>query len=74
MTGNRYRRLHASAPGTLQLSYAVTVDLMHCRSYPASLEELPIGGLPPQAMGYLYPSRYCQSDRLLKLALMASAR
>ena len=66
-TGNRYLRLHA-APGTLQLSYAVTVDLKHRRSDPAQLEEVPIDRLPPEVMGYLYPSRYCQSDRLLKLA------
>ena len=67
VTGNRYLRVHA-APGTLQLSYAVTVDLMHRRSDPAQLEELPIGHLPPEVLVHLYPSRYCQSDRLLKLA------
>ena len=66
-TGNRYLRLHA-APGTLALSYAVTVDLMHRRSDPALLEEVPIDRLPPEVLGYLYPSRYCQSDRLLTLA------
>ena len=66
-TGNRYLRVHA-APGTLQLSYAVTVDLMHRRSDPAQLDEVPIDQLPPEVLGYLYPSRYCQSDRLLTLA------
>jgi len=66
-TGNRYLRLHA-APGPLQLTYAVTVDLMHRRSDPAQLEQVPIDQLPPQVLGYLYPSRYCQSDRLLTLA------
>ena len=66
-TGNRYLRLHAT-PGTLQLTYAVTVDLMHRRSDPAQLEEVPIDRLPPEVLGYLYPSRYCQSDRLLTLA------
>jgi hypothetical protein len=24
--------------------------------------------MPPEVMGYIYPSRYCQSDRLIKLA------
>lgn len=66
-TGNRYLRVHA-APGTLALSYSVTVDLMHRRSDPAQLEETPIDRLPPEVLGYLYPSRYCQSDRLLTLA------
>lgn len=66
-TGNRYLRVHA-APGTLALSYAVTVDLTHRRSDPAQLGEVPVGSLPPEVLGYLYPSRYCQSDRLLTLA------
>jgi transglutaminase-like putative cysteine protease len=66
-TGNRYLRVH-TAPGTLALSYAVTVDLMHRRSDPAQLNEVPVGCLPPDVLGYLYPSRYCQSDRLLRLA------
>jgi transglutaminase-like putative cysteine protease len=69
-TGNRYLRVHA-APGPLALSYAVTVDLMHRRSDPAQLEEVPIDRLPPEVLGYLYPSRYCQSDRLLTLAASA---
>ncbi|HYN58088.1 MAG TPA: transglutaminase family protein [Rubrivivax sp.] len=66
-TGNRYLRVHAT-PGTLALSYGVTVDLLHRRSDPAQLEEVPIGRLPPEVLVYLYPSRYCQSDRLLTMA------
>ena len=66
-TGNRYLRVHAT-PGTLALSYGVTVDLLHRRSDPAQLEELPIGRLPPEVLVYLYPSRYCQSDRMLTMA------
>lgn len=66
-TGNRYMRVRAG-PGKLELSYVVRVDLMHHRSDPARLDEVPIGRLPPQVLGYLYPSRYCQSDRLVKLA------
>lgn len=67
VTGNRYLRLRA-LPGILEVSYAVVVDLMHHRGDPAQLEEVPICRLPPEVMGYIYPSRYCQSDRLMKLA------
>jgi hypothetical protein len=67
VTGNRYMRLRA-LPGVLALSYAVVVDLMHHRGDPAQLEEVPICHLPPEVMGYIYPSRYCQSDRLTTLA------
>jgi len=35
---------------------------------PATLVEVPVRCLPLEVMPYLYPSRYCESDRLLKLA------
>lgn len=66
-TGNRYMRLRAG-PGPLKVSYAATVDLSHHRADPAQLAEVPISQLPPEVIGYIYPSRYCQSDRLLKVA------
>lgn len=67
MTGNRCMRVHAE-PGALKLTYAVTVDLIHHRADPLQLEEVPVQRLPPEVMGYIYPSRYCESDRLLKFA------
>ncbi len=66
-TGNRYMRLHA-LPGELTLSYAATVDITHHMADPAQLAEVPVSQLPPEVLGYIYPSRYCQSDRLLRLA------
>jgi len=66
-SGNRYLRLRAEM-GVLKVSYAVTVDLSHHSADPAQLGELPINRLPHAVMGYVYPSRYCQSDRLLNLA------
>jgi transglutaminase-like putative cysteine protease len=68
VTGNRYLRLRA-APGELKLSYATTVDLMHHRAEPEQLAEVPVHHLPPAVLGYIYPSRYCQSDRLVKFAI-----
>jgi transglutaminase-like putative cysteine protease len=66
-SGNRYLRLRAQG-GPLQLRYAATVDITHHRADPASIAEVPVHLLPPQTMGYIYPSRYCESDRLLRLA------
>jgi transglutaminase-like putative cysteine protease len=68
VTGNRTLRLHA-APGDLRLSYTATVDLAHHRADPAQIAEVPVSRLPPEVIGYIYPSRYCQSDRLVKLAI-----
>ncbi|MET0517305.1 MAG: transglutaminase family protein, partial [Burkholderiaceae bacterium] len=67
LTGNRYLRLRAE-PGPLRLAYRATVDIRHHSADPADIAEVPVRHLPPQVMAYVYPSRYCQSDRLLKLA------
>lgn len=66
-TGNRCMRLHA-LPGELALSYTATVDLTHHFADPKTILEVPVSELPPDVIGYLFPSRYCQSDRLLRLA------
>lgn len=66
-TDSRFMTLRAE-PGELKVSYAATVDLMHYFAEPRQLNEVPIHCLPPQVMSYIYPSRYCQSDRLLNLA------
>ncbi len=70
VSGNRYLRLRAQ-PGTLQVSYAATVDLHHHRIDPSLVPEVPVQRLPPEVIGYLYPSRYCQSDRLGQFAIKA---
>lgn len=67
VTGNRYMQLHA-APGTLNLSYNATIDLTHHFADPSKIAEVAVQNLPPEVIGYIYPSRYCQSDRLIKLA------
>ena len=67
VTGNRYMRLRA-LPGPLKLSYAATVDLTHHCAEATLLAEVPVSRLPLEVISYIYPSRYCQSDRLYKLA------
>lgn len=66
-TGNRHLRLQA-LPGDLEIRYDATVQLQHCQDEPAHLPEVPIHLLPLDVLRYIYPSRYCQSDRLIKLA------
>ncbi len=68
VTGNRYARLHA-APGPLSIHYRATIELNHYMVDPQSVGEVPVARLPVSALHYLYPSRYCQSDRLSKLAI-----
>lgn len=66
-TLNRYLRLSAM-PGPLRVAYGATIDLLHHVEQPANIAEVPVAQLPTAVLGYLYPSRYCQSDRLLRLA------
>ncbi|MFP5271230.1 transglutaminase-like domain-containing protein [Coleofasciculus sp.] len=64
---NRYLRINAS-PGDLQISYQATVDLSYQDEDPSSIAEIPPAKLPLENLHYLYPSRYCESDRLMRLA------
>jgi len=66
-THNRYLRLSAQ-PGPLRVAYSATVDLLHHIEQPGTIAEVPVARLPTSVLGYIYPSRYCQSDRLLRLA------
>lgn len=67
-TANRYVRIHA-IPGPLHVRYQATVDLRHRMAAPETIAETPVAQLPASVLRYLYPSRYCQSDRLTKLAI-----
>lgn len=67
-SGNRYLRIGAGA-GPLKVQYTTTVALNHYMTAPAQLMEVPIARLPGSVLHYIYPSRYCQSDRLHKLAM-----
>jgi transglutaminase-like putative cysteine protease len=64
---NRHLRVHAE-PGAFQLRYEAIVDLVHHFALPADVREVPIAELPAAVLQYIYPSRYCQSDRLLDVA------
>jgi transglutaminase-like putative cysteine protease len=64
--GNRYVRLRADV-GYLEVRYDAVVDIRHHISSPESVMEVPIAELPFDVLKYIYPSRYCQSDRLQQL-------
>ena len=65
--GNRYLRLRAG-PGPLAVRYGATVDIDHFRQSPALLQEVAIADIPPQVLPFIYPSRYCEADRLRRFA------
>ena len=65
--GSRYMRMQAQ-PGPLTVRYDATVDITHHFEPPARIEEVPIARLSPEVLPFIYPSRYCQSDRLRRYA------
>ncbi len=64
---NRFVRLRAQ-PGPLRLTYRATVELDYVLDDPALIRESPIAQLPMEAIAFIFPSRYCQSDILMRMA------
>ncbi len=68
VTQNRFDRITAELPGTYHILYEAVVESL--------LEKIPVVDLPPtthedfglEQLPFLYPSRYCQSDRIGRLA------
>lgn len=67
-TLNRCLRVSAMA-GPLTLSYQATIELAHHIAEPGPIAEVPVSRLPAQVLSSIYPSRYCQSDLLHRLAM-----
>ncbi len=68
VTHTRFLRLKAFS-GPLAVRYSATVDLDHHTARPDQLGEVAVANLPGPVLPYIYPSRYCQSDRLHRLAV-----
>ena len=64
---NSYFRLIVPS-GKLKLDYQAEVELTNHADNIEQIAETPPAQLPLDIVPYLYPSRYCQSDRLMKLA------
>lgn len=66
--GQRCLRVLATQ-GPLQVRYVATVDIAHHTEEPSLIAETPVSLLPTEVLQYIYPSRYCQSDRLAHFAM-----
>lgn len=65
---NAYRRL-VLPPGHYTLTYHGEVATAPAVDDPAGIAEVPVAALPFPVLPFLYPSRYCQSDRLARFAI-----
>ncbi len=66
-TGNRYLRLNAPA-GMLDVEYTAVVNWTPELEEPGAVSEVTLSRLPLSVFPHLYPSRYCQSDKLERFA------
>lgn len=67
--GNRYIRLDTGDVRHLEISYAVEATTRCALVGLDEIHRTAIAKIPHQKIPYLFPSRYCQSDRLWRLAM-----
>lgn len=67
LLGNKIHRLSAQ-PGSITIRYRAEVILDQKITPEDALQETPHAALPGDVLPFINPSRYCESDRLLKLA------
>ena len=66
-TGSRFVRVNAEK-GTLKVHYRAQVDSTPQIAWAQNISEIAPKSLPLAVVPFLYPSRYCESDRLMRLA------
>lgn len=66
---NRFTRIRTREPGTLDLRYQADVETRIQLTDVASLNAEGPHKLIPEAIPFLFPSRYCQADRLRQQAV-----
>ena len=65
---NRFTRIKTLNPGPLRIHYQADVRIMP-RSFPVRLLKPTVpGNVTAEVLPYLFPSRYCQSDRLRQMS------
>jgi transglutaminase-like putative cysteine protease len=58
----------SSGPGPMRVAYEAEVELTHAIRNGSDVPESPPGTIPSEVVPYLYPSRYCESDKFVRLA------
>lgn len=65
---NRLIRFEIPKPGNIKISYTATVDNCYTITNHTEKDYIEVAHLNSTILPYLYPSRYCQSDKLYRLA------
>ena len=65
---NRLIRFEIPDTSSIKVTYTATIDnFCEIKDY-SEIQEVPVAKMDTAVLPYLYPSRYCQSDRLYRLA------
>jgi len=65
---NRFVRVNVTEPSAVKLRYSATVNNSYILLDPGVLYEVQVRDMNALVLSYLNPSRYCQSDKLYRLA------
>ncbi|RVT97191.1 transglutaminase family protein [Mucilaginibacter limnophilus] len=65
---NRLVRFEVANPGEISIVYTARIDNAYKLVELGDVPETPVHQLPTDVLTYLNPSRYCQSDKLFRLA------
>lgn len=65
---SRLVRLETTERAKLKIKYQALVDTSYKLIDAALLDDVPVAQMPASILSFLYPSRYCQSDKLYRLA------
>ena len=65
---NRLLRFEINSPGNIKVTYNATVDNCYEINDYSLVSETPVSRMDAAILPYLAPSRYCQSDKLYRLA------
>jgi transglutaminase-like putative cysteine protease len=65
---HRLMRFEVAEAGKIKVSYKATVDNYYVLSNHEHKDEIPVAQFDTSILTYLNPSRYCQSDKLYRLA------
>jgi len=66
---NRFVRFNADA-GPLRMNYRATVEVDGAAEGVPDAAEVPVGELPLEVLRFIMPSRYCESDALMRMAVL----
>ncbi len=67
-SGNRYMRFEVPEPVYININYTALVDTNYKLIDNSRLTNVPVMHLDADVIPYLFPSRYCQSDKLFRFA------